>query len=969
MSKSKKKTAPQAKNYSADAIALRIVLGVLLIATGVLIGLSCIMGRQDGIFKAIGDFARGVCGGLAYGLPVLLIWAGLIACVSAQRKPHIRPFFIICLIFILLCGFISCITVSDYSTGRGEIASSGGKTDFIMNEIWRQAEADIRFDFFKLIELSFDMKPFNLSGGSTGFVISFPFWKLSGPVFGAVLIAFLMIPCVLWLFHFSPKRFIRKLRERSARVAEKQDERQRQREQAVWLQENQTQPAVQNFTPVSHTITQQPQPAQYTAGFAPVPEESSYTPPLQPEKPKQNRFFSRIFGNPIHEEEPEEAPLRVSRRHDGRTLQPVSETPVYADNPVSPYQPPADSQSASEDIYAAPVRPAQIEAVVTAEPNPTKPPKQEPARPMQTAVASESETEPPAATRRHRRSTSSESSSVQKPLDSWQESKDSPPWDEDIPTPVKPVVPVIRDQTRGTGEAISIKPAKTEEPLGGRRKQKPEQGKQQRMYIFPDMNLLNQPDGRVTISHEEDAMRARCLEETLASFKVDANVRHITHGPAVSRFELEIAQGIKVNKITSLSDNIAMNMEAKSVRIEAPIPGKSLVGVEVPNRTVSKVTLREILESSAMRDATDPLTVALGRDIAGTPIVCNLSKMPHILIAGATGSGKSVCINAIINSLLYRCTPEQVRLILVDPKVVELQCYNGCPHLLLPVVSDPHKASAALAWAVDEMMQRYNKFKKVSVRNIDGYNAHLPEGELPMPRLVIIIDELADLMMVCKRDVEERICRIAQLARAAGIHLIVATQRPSVDVITGLIKANIPSRIAFKVTSQVDSRTILDGGGAEHLLGWGDMLYKPMGSFTPTRIQGCFLSDDEVNEVTEFIRSTCPAEYDPEIIELLEHADEDDGSANPSTNDFAADESANPTDGSLLAQCIEIAVQDGQVSTSMLQRRLRVGYSRAGRLVDEMEKRGIVSQQDGSKPRVCLISREEFEEMKASGSV
>ena len=266
-------------------------------------------------------------------------------------------------------------------------------------------------------------------------------------------------------------------------------------------------------------------------------------------------------------------------------------------------------------------------------------------------------------------------------------------------------------------------------------------------------------------------------------------------------------------------------------------------------------------------------------------------------------------------------------------------------------------------------MQRYNKFKKVSVRNIDGYNAHLPEGELPMARLVIIIDELADLMMVCKRDVEERICRIAQLARAAGIHLIVATQRPSVDVITGLIKANIPSRIAFKVTSQVDSRTILDGGGAEHLLGWGDMLYKPMGSFTPTRIQGCFLSDDEVNEVTEYIRSTCPAEYDPDIIELLEHANDDDVSSTPSTNDFAADESSNPTDGSLLAQCIEIAIQDGQVSTSMLQRRLRVGYSRAGRLVDEMEKRGIVSQQDGSKPRTCLITREEFEEMKANGTV
>ena len=525
-------------------------------------------------------------------------------------------------------------------------------------------------------------------------------------------------------------------------------------------------------------------------------------------------------------------------------------------------------------------------------------------------------------------------------------------------------MPVIRDRTAATGEPLTIKPS-------GRPK-KPEQQETSvlRPYIFPDINMLKQPKPAAGVSAEEDAMRARILEETLASFKVDSTVRHITHGPAVSRFELELAPGINVNKVTSLGNNIAMNMEAKSVRIEAPIPGKSLIGIEVPNRSVSTVCLRELLESAPMREAKEPLTVALGRDIAGTPIVCSLSRMPHLLIAGATGSGKSVCINTIINSLLYRCKPTEVRMILVDPKVVELQCYNGIPHLLLPVVSDPHKASAALGWAVDEMMERYRKFKELAARNIDGYNAKLAPGEEKMPRLVIIIDELADLMMVCKRDVEERICRIAQLARAAGIHLIVATQRPSVDVITGLIKANIPSRIAFKVTSFVDSRTILDGGGAEQLLGWGDMLYKPMGAFAPTRIQGCFLSDDEVNAITDFIRSTCPAEYDPDIIDKLEHADDEEGGANASINDFAAEEPVGgPSDMTLLAQCIEIAVQDGQVSTSMLQRRLRVGYSRAGRLVDEMEKRGVVSQQDGSKPRQCLITREEFEQMKASGEI
>ncbi|MBR6954152.1 MAG: DNA translocase FtsK [Clostridia bacterium] len=529
------------------------------------------------------------------------------------------------------------------------------------------------------------------------------------------------------------------------------------------------------------------------------------------------------------------------------------------------------------------------------------------------------------------------------------------------------VLPVLHDPTTATGDRLVLTPAaEGQETLGQRQRRKAQEEQAQTPYVFPSIDLLAQPQPQTDNNPEEDMIRAQRLEETLASFHVEAKVRHITHGPAVTRFELEIPPGIKVSKVTSLGDNLAMRMEAKSIRIEAPIPGKSLIGVEVPNHAIATVTLREVLESAQMRGNSNPLTVALGRDIAGSPIICNLEKMPHLLIAGATGSGKSVCINAIINSLLYRCTPGQVRLILIDPKMVELQCYNGVPHLLLPVVSDPRKASAALEWAVEEMMGRYTKFKQVGVRGIDGYNTHLPEGEEPMPRIVIIIDELADLMMVCKRDVEERICRIAQLARAAGIHLVVATQRPSVDVITGLIKANIPSRIAFKVSSFTDSRTILDGSGADQLLGWGDMLYKPTGQFSSIRVQGCFLTDEEVNAVTDFIRQTCPAQYDPEIIDHLEHCD-DEESTLPSPD--STPEGSGGTDMSLLAQCIEIAVEDGQVSTSMLQRRLRVGYSRAGRLVDEMEKRGIVSQQDGSKPRQCLISREEFEAMKSDGSL
>ena len=472
------------------------------------------------------------------------------------------------------------------------------------------------------------------------------------------------------------------------------------------------------------------------------------------------------------------------------------------------------------------------------------------------------------------------------------------------------------------------------------------------------------------VNAEEDELRTQRLEETLKSFRIPAKVRHITHGPAISRFELEIAPGIKVNKVTNLNHNIAMNMAVKSVRMEAPIPGKALVGVEVPNSTRTTVTLKEVLQSDVMHKAKGPLTVALGKDIAGAPILCNLAKMPHLLIAGATGSGKSVCINTIINSLLYRCSPKEVRMILVDPKVVELQCYNGIPHLLIPVVSDPHKASGALAWAVGEMMDRYNKFQEKGVRAIDGYNEALDDDEEPMPRIVIVIDELADLMMTCKKEVEERICRLAQLARAAGIHLVVATQRPSVDVITGLIKANIPSRIAFKVSSNVDSRTILDRNGAEQLLGYGDMLYMPMGEFTPIRVQGCFLTDDEVNGITDFIRQYSPANYDSGVLDELDRlanmgndGDEDDPDANSTVDEYSS------ADRDLFSQCVEMAVRDREVSTSLIQRRLKLGYARAGRLVDEMEQRGIISAKDGAKPRRCLISMEQYEAMKASGEL
>ncbi len=479
-------------------------------------------------------------------------------------------------------------------------------------------------------------------------------------------------------------------------------------------------------------------------------------------------------------------------------------------------------------------------------------------------------------------------------------------------------------------------------------------------YVFPPLDLLDEsrttqdPNQRI-----KDEAGAQKLLETLESFGVQAKLIHVTHGPAITRYELQPAPGVKVSRIVNLVDDIALNMASDGVRIEAPIPGKPAVGIEIPNRKTEMVCLRDVLQSQEMMAQKSPTAVALGKSVSGAPVIADIAKMPHVLIAGATGSGKSVCINTIINSVIFRASPREVRLILIDPKVVELSVYNGIPHLLVPVVTDPKKASAALSWAVVEMEHRYKRFETMGVRDIRGYNAAIGPNEEPMSKIIVIIDELADLMMVAPGEVEESICRLAQLARAAGIHLVIATQRPSVNVITGVIKANIPSRIAFAVSSQIDSRTILDSGGAEKLLGKGDMLYAPQGAGKPTRVQGCFVSDDEVQRIVDFVRGQHSADYNEDVIEQMDIAAKEDKAA-------AGDApSANEPVDEMLSKAIELAVDAGQVSISMLQRRLRVGYARAGRLVDEMTLRGITAEAEGpTKPRNVLISREEWNKMQ-----
>ena len=480
-------------------------------------------------------------------------------------------------------------------------------------------------------------------------------------------------------------------------------------------------------------------------------------------------------------------------------------------------------------------------------------------------------------------------------------------------------------------------------------------------YEFPPYNLLSEGNSK-GIKGGKKALTdtASKLQKTLYSFGVSAKVENVSVGPAITRYELKPAEGVRVSKIANLADDIALNLAAKTIRIEAPIPGKQAVGIEVPNETSEIVHIRDILESDEFIDNKSKLAFALGKDVSGAIIVTDISKMPHVMIAGATGSGKSVCINTLIASIIYKAKPSEVKLVMVDPKIVELSVYNGIPHLLIPVVTDPKKAAGALAWAVQEMENRYAMFASKGVRDLKGYNEAIEKDDTvgKLPHIVIIIDELADLMMVAKNDVEDAICRLAQKARAAGMHLVIATQRPSVDVITGLIKANIPSRIAFAVSSQVDSRTILDQVGAEKLLGKGDMLFFPTGAPKPVRIQGAFISDKEVEKVVNFVKANGESSYREDITEYIEKANTTDKEAQESS---ASDDDADE----LLNDAIETVIETGQASTSFIQRRFKVGYARAGRIIDQMEERGIISGYQGSKPREVLMSKERWNELNS----
>ena len=539
---------------------------------------------------------------------------------------------------------------------------------------------------------------------------------------------------------------------------------------------------------------------------------------------------------------------------------------------------------------------------------------------------------------------------------------------EEQPEPVKSIKPVMVQKSEPAKKQKEVPEITPQEQVA----KEIAQGQQDHPdYCFPPIDLLRRPGHSSVDGTDEMRENSQRLNETLASFHIDAHITNVTRGPSVTRYEVELDKGVRLNKLTGCADDIALSLGASGVRIAA-VPGKiSIVGIEVPNRSVTMVSLREVIDSPEFHRAKSKSSFAVGKDIGGSCIVGNIAKMPHLLIAGTTGSGKSVCMNSIILSLLYKAGPEDVKLIMVDPKMVELGIYNGIPHLLIPVVTDPKKAAGSLQWAVTEMMRRYKMMSDAGVRDLESYNSIMRSEEdgQTLPQVVVIIDELADLMLVAAKEVEDSICRIAQMGRAAGMHLVIATQRPSADVITGLMKANIPSRIAFSVSSAMESRIILDTVGAEKLVGKGDMLFSPIGIGKPLRVQGCFVADSEVEAVASYVKDHYVASYDQEVLEEIERKAQQTGKKSTGgTTDFAPNQEELDGD-EMLPAAVDVILETGQASVSMLQRRLKLGYARAARIVDEMEEKGIVGPFQGSKPRTILITKEQWEAQKNGGQM
>ncbi len=1000
--KNKKQTQPTPVYTTGRGAAFCVTLGMFMLTLGMALVIAMTGIPESYVLYQLYWTLLGLCGPLCPGVVFLLIWGGAKLLVSGRHRVSARNFFLAAALYLLaLAGYTLIarvpqgggisISYMDFVSRQAEYAGYGGGNDYsaCLNQAYLQRSTG--------------------AGGMLGMAIAFPLSQFLTRIGACVLVGALMLALLLVFLRLHPGRVFQSLSEFGEKMRAKRALRKEEQpdpdqgnapknsaplySEAEAQPEQITPPDYYRAAPIYDAQPASAPPQRDEQGFYPVKpdlyeerfpsdekraamEEPAWRKPMEPvkEKKETNRekeekpnMFSGLL-NRLKEAGP------VSRQETPAESQPITET----ERPAERHR---RSEKSAPKVQSTPIPSGQAldededdlpwevpEGAVVKPVQPASKPASAPAaavKPVPAPRPAKPAPEPAPAVPAPQEAAASWAAQVSQKKAALEMPEHTTAKGEPKPVHTDPVMPI-------TGERIAITPRREEKETPGRRLDGTSAPRVKQIsmdevipFQAPPMRLLKEAqhvpqEGAA----QEDERRAQIIEGTLRSFGVESEVKQIMHGPSITRFAIQIAPGVKVSKVANTSDNLALELKTQHVRVEAPIQGTNYIGIEVPNKLVSTVSLREVLDSPEMKANPSPLLVALGKDIAGSPVLCDLSKMPHLLIAGATGSGKSVCINSIICSLLYRTTPEQVRLIMVDPKQVELSVYNPIPHLLVPVVSDPKKAAGALNWVVQEMLERYGKFSAQGVRNLAGYNKANQGTEKALPNIVVVIDEMADLMEVCRKDVEESIRRLAALARAAGIYMVLATQRPSVDVITGVIKNNIPSRIAFAVSSGTDSRTIIDINGAEKLMGKGDMLYKPTGS-PPTRVQGCFVSDEEVNAIAEYIGSRYQTDYDPDIVDHLENAKEERGA-----DEISAQDDENGASGGgegsfqeLLQQAIEMAVEDGQTSTSMLQRRLRVGYARAGRLIDEMEKRNIISQSEGSKPRKTLITREQYAEM------
>lgn len=931
----KKKNNASALSTTGKSAIFSISLGFVFLTLGLSLVLSLFAPGNAVILADLHKLANGLAGVLSPALPFLFCWLGLKFIVCSRHKVSVRDILLVLSIYLLLLASFTLLA----SVGTASYLEYISQQAFQSQGVNQDSFESFLFQSYK------DAQRTSGSGGMLGMLLAYPLWKLLTRIGGFLLVLLLLLLFFSLLLRFKPSLLFVKATDAQERWQSKHDEKKRQKERDEEMQSAplaQSQASVpmegihpgqaihQDTAPYTPPQHYQPAPIYQTVPVAGRSVDGFY--PVQPtlydERYPLHQSQSDGAVSPAWEPIPDDEPTPP---HDPEPFQevdhqaPLSDA-VKTDKPLYPSPRPDVSSFDEEELPWDPL-PPEVE-------NPPLPAKE-------------------CRSRRSERIEISPSSAISDyPAHTTTAGEPQPVYTD-------PVMPI-------TGERIPIrsrkeKPEDDNSRIDGTAIVKTHQTSMNLTvkYEAPPISLLSLPKPLPLADTErEDVIRAQTIEQVAADFQIGCSVREITHGPAITRFAIQLAPGIRVNKLLGISRNLALELKTQQVRI-SPIPRTNYIGLEAANSQISTVHIREVLDSPEMRACESPLTVALGKDIAGTPILCDLSKMPHLLIAGATGSGKSVCINSIICSLIYRASPDQVRLILVDPKQVELSCYNGIPHLLLPVICDPRKAAGALSWTVVEMKERYAKFSAANVRSITAYNKVNQGTDKVLPNIVVIIDEMADLMMTSKHEVEDNINSLAALARAAGIYLVVATQRPSVNVITGVIKSNIPSRIAFAVSSGVDSRTILDTIGAESLVGKGDMLYKPTGSES-TRVQGCFVTDDEIAATVQYVTNRYEANYDPNIQEHLEAQERSREADEEGFDEDAEPGGENNNFDDLLAQAILWAFNEGQTSISMLQRRLRVGYARAGRLIDDMESRGIIGPSEGSKPRKVIMSREEY---------